>query len=1705
MAPFSRTFDAKRYWANKPLCTICKKHKVKNGTICYECEKSEAKKRNTKMKKDGVLQIDKMEAPTIIGDFPVYTAKKEENKPVSQKAKDVFHKYKEQAIDFSRRNRLLKYPAKATKIEFNLTLEECEGYFGEIQELSVNFPHRKILESENKQGKLLKEDAEPLFDPRTTIIGKKLISLLDKLRLQSKKNFEEHGLHTLFLVIGEIGWKEQTVGRGSTEATKKVQDYKAPLLLIPIELENSKEPYKATNLRLNIDQQPIRVNPVLLSFIKQNLDLRALNLPEDLSDVPYTQIRKIFSDLADVFKDKGIAIETFENVYVGQFSFHGQQIHEDLEKNEGSMIQHPFVSGVCSGDTFEQNTNDRVEIDEDYNSDDFLNKEEDFTIVDADSSQIVAIKKIVSGENMVIHGPPGTGKSQTIANIISNLLARNKTVLFVCEKQVALDVVYKRLSSENEASVADLCLPLFRYVSNKKQFASDIINSRASVIRESKKNKNNDLGEVINERQKKVEFLKEYAEEVVKKVEPLDKNLYWIFGQLGSVSEKSKEVSVSWKDSKSPTGLSVKDFFNQKQILKDLNPFILLLNETDNHWNGLKRKHFSPDFTARLHDALKECSKHIKANPYSKENIEYFSWIKTLSFFEKVTNNNFLSLTEKDLLKVDYIQTEKLTELSQKVLSIKDLSSKYQTLNENNRFSFVENWEIQKELKPLFLNDQKSLEILYSNIFNTTVSWLSESTKKLSSPVSTNVDDLTVKDFEAKSFLFSIDHNLVPVVLRPKTDLYDLSNQVKVFQNVYTQLQQTQEILNKYGINSEGLSEERVLSLEDIFTKRYKTFFRFFSTAYKSDKENIISWCGFLKPTSYKDIKIICFAVATKLRLQKRLNDDWDKLQQKFNLNYEVRKLPLQYINEKLDTLVHYLESNSLEFVEPYIQEVITNEESNALLNTKAQIIKKFINEYEKISSGLILNIFDQKVSDLERIFINLIDEVTSIKVLSETVSKFVEYHKDISINEVLKDNLNLNNLRLIFNNAQELTPHIYLNSSIQIILTSSSLLSEALVFINSLIDISSDLPKIKYNDFQKVVFSINKSRDSFIEWNKGLENIVTEIGVLFENDNLSDIYFSHTLDDLNSLLLSLIQDKVGLEQWIEYQKYRYLANESGLGWFIEEVGKKVKVDGYQIDEIYTWVFFNKWLEDYCKDKPILRDFNKQKYEKIIDKFKSLERESFEINRQRILRQFLVPLESSKNYGGEAEKVLSREAEKKRQHLPIRTLVRKYAHHLQQIKPCWMVSPLALSSYLEYGTVNFDVVIFDEASQMRIENALGAISRAKQIVVIGDEHQLPPTPFFGFSLEDEEGDDDEIAEETGFESILQRAISLLNGSEEYLKYHYRSASEDLIAFSNHHIYKAFGSQLITFPNANKRPDQGVHFEFVKDGFFDGGKDGTKSNPKEAERVADLCITHAEENNGSLGVIAFSKSQEKAIRSVLEEKLKSYPHLAEKLDETSTERDSFFIKNLESVQGDERDRIILSVCYGPDKVSGKVRNHFGPINQNSGYRRLNVAITRAKEQLICVSSMHAYDMHPPEGTFGAKLLQQYLEYAEKGSVVLEASKIVEDIEVEADSDFELSVEAELKMRGYTIRRQVGASGFKIDLAVVSPKNNNEYILGIECDGATYHSTKSARIRDRIRQDVLEKLGWKIYRIWSQHWFSNKDKIIEDIIETINRPK
>lgn len=1646
---------------------------------------------------------------------------------VTAKTIEVFRRYKQSAIDFSRRNRLLKYPLKASKIEFNIPLEECSSYFGNIEDLNVSFDHKKILKEEEQDDLFLeieqsdKKTREIKYDTKTSPRGKKLISFLERMRLQSKKSFDEHGLHTLFIAFGEVCWKERTVGRGSTDAVKQ-QDYIAPLLLVPVSLENEKDPYKATILSVDTNQHPAQINPVLLLFIKENFELRLPKIPETAEEIlamPFLEVRKILSEIQEIFKEKGIPVDFTEKVYLGQFSFHGQQIYEDLNKNQDEILKHDFINSVCGGESFHQDNSDLVTIDdEEFNPDDFLNKEEDFTILDADGSQIQAIRKIVSGDHMVIHGPPGTGKSQTIANVISNLLARKKKVLFVCEKQVALDVVYKRLSYDIdgkrlEASIGDLCLPLFNYTHDKKSFSSDILDSRDSVVSILRKNKGADLETKLKLRQKKIDSLKSYGTLLTTPVAPLNKNIYWIFGELAKVNDKSKEVVLSWKG-KSPLGFTLDDYQQAEFLIRETNNLIGLFSE-ESIWRSVARKHYSVDFSQRVIEALKE-TKECLLSLDKVTDVSSFKNLKAIKeTIESLSGENGQHIINNSYPKVKSLDSDYLKSIEDLIKELVEMKSSYKTeLVHDGKYLFPEDWKKQKELDINIVKKDADINEIISTRNASIVSTLSSLKLEIDNTIPTELLDFSVKDFQSKQLLFQIDSYLSPIIKAPRSQIYEFRNTIKNLEVLYSQIQKSQDVIEKYGINFSEIESAKIIALEGIFLEKYKNIFRYFSSAYKADRKEVSSLCILRKPEKYSEIKDIIFSLAFRTKTQSKYDEEWKKIIDTFSLDQSVRHLSYEKINQGLESLIEYFEKNNIEYIEPVLQKYISDSKTHSILIQKTQKIEQITSNWDLLNSITSCSISEYPLAKLVDVIDQIEEEVSEVKKSFTAVTVFISSQKYLPKDVVSLNNetVVLNRLNQIINAVKKSKINDYIESSASELLLEDEVLNSFISYIESvheflayLVPEFSDKASTKLTslllDFQK---NMKDSSEAYL----ALNVVVEKLSGLFENnetkENILSGSYKTTLTEVNQM----IGDSLGLEQWIEYKKKKHALEEMDMEWFIPEIAKLSIPKGVDLACLYSWAFFNKWIENYSESNHELRDFTKDKYEKIIKEFKELEKDSMEINRLRVLHEQLPFLQMSQ-IPCEADKKFRYEANKKMRHLPIRTLVQRYASHIQLMKPCWMVSPLALSSYLEYGAVNFDVVIFDEASQMKIENALGAIARAKQAVVIGDEHQLPPTSFFGVSLDGDEDEDEEVNEETGFESILQKSISLLNGSEAYLKYHYRSSSEDLIAFSNYHIYQ---NRLITFPNPQN--SRGVQFKFVN-GVYDGSiithkengekerHAGTRTNIIEAEEVAKLCIEHVQNNpNKTIGVIAFSKSQEEAIRTALEEKLsKEYPHLTEYLDETSEKKDSFFIKNLESVQGDQRDVIVLSICYGPDKT-GKVFNRFGPLTSVAGYRRLNVAVTRAKDKLICVTSMRFSDMSPSTSTRGAVLLQKYLEYAEKGSQVLEGNLIASDTSnAEHDSDFEACVEKALTDIGYVIKRQVGVSGFKIDLAIVNPKNKIDYVLGIECDGAAYHSSKSARIRDRMRQDILESRGWKIYRIWSQHWYMHKQEVLNDIVRHV----
>ncbi|MEX2169228.1 MAG: DUF3320 domain-containing protein [Pirellulales bacterium] len=457
--------------------------------------------------------------------------------------------------------------------------------------------------------------------------------------------------------------------------------------------------------------------------------------------------------------------------------------------------------------------------------------------------------------------------------------------------------------------------------------------------------------------------------------------------------------------------------------------------------------------------------------------------------------------------------------------------------------------------------------------------------------------------------------------------------------------------------------------------------------------------------------------------------------------------------------------------------------------------------------------------------------------------------------------------------------------------------------------------------------------------------------------------------------------------------------------------------------------------------------------------------------------------------------IVRREINKKSRHLPIRKLISQAGRAIQSIKPVFMMSPISIAQFLPPGEIAFDLLLIDEASQVQPVDAFGAVAIANQVVVVGDSKQLPPTSFFDRATTDEGDEPDEDDESQTRAADLESILGMYcarNVPQRMLRWHYRSRHHSLIAFSNHAFYD---DELYVVPSpGGPRPNEGLRFEYVEGGCYERG--GSRTNRKEAKVVAKAVMQHARSQpDRSLGVGAFSVAQRDAILDELE-LLRRQDALCERFF-VSESSEPFFVKNLENIQGDERDCIIISVGYGKDE-SGYMSMFFGPLSQQGGERRLNVLISRARELCTVFSSIRAADIDLQRASMpGAISFKGFLKYAETG--LLDTG--VQAGEGDFESEFERQVALALKKHGHLTHPQVGVAGFRIDLAVVDSRLPGRYLLGIECDGANYHRSRSARDRDRIRESVLQERGWNLHRIWSTDWFNHTDDELRKLISAI----
>jgi very-short-patch-repair endonuclease len=540
-----------------------------------------------------------------------------------------------------------------------------------------------------------------------------------------------------------------------------------------------------------------------------------------------------------------------------------------------------------------------------------------------------------------------------------------------------------------------------------------------------------------------------------------------------------------------------------------------------------------------------------------------------------------------------------------------------------------------------------------------------------------------------------------------------------------------------------------------------------------------------------------------------------------------------------------------------------------------------------------------------------------------------------------------------------------------------------------------------------------------------------------------------------------------------------------------------------KVRDILERALCEAWADDVLGHDPRLTTLRADDRDALASDFRRLDRELIRL----AAREAIAACSQLRpaNLQGAAGIILN-EAEKQRRHMPVRDLLGRTREVAQAIKPCFMMSPLSVSQFLPRDMV-FDVVIFDEASQVRPADAISSIYRGRQLVVAGDQKQLPPTSFFERM---DDGDDDAYVEEEPdqFESVLDKCKGSGVFTSMPLRWHYRSQHEHLIAYSNVAFYDG---KLITFPGAvGEAADLGVEAFYCPEGVYRRG--GQRDNPAEAALVGDRVVFHARMHPSlSIGVVAFSEAQASAIDAVIERLADHHPELTALRAEDRL--NGLFVKNLETVQGDERDIIIFSMGYGRDEA-GRFTMNFGPLSKPGGERRLNVAITRARRKVEFVASVRASDFSPDLAAEGARHLRRYLEYAERRDERMAVLAIpLEESRGDFESPFEAEVARTIRAWGYDVVPQVGCSDYRIDLGVRSPDARASFILGVECDGAMYHSSRAARDRDRLRQEVLERLGWRLHRVWGPSWYRHRSeqeqrlrKAIDDAVrgERISKP-
>ncbi|RJX79051.1 DUF3320 domain-containing protein [Pseudomonas sp. LS-2] len=1499
-------------------------------------------------------------------------------------------------------------------------------------------PRERALYEQREREDVRRRHAEDALKRREVFVAltsNEMDVRLTELYRGARTALQEGGSNTLFLALGFLSW---------TREDRAGQKYKAPLVLIPVTLER-KSARSGFTMVLH-DDEP-RFNPTLIEMLRQDFELGLGSLenelPRDDSGL----------DIAGIWKKVGHAIkdipgwELNEDVVLSMFSFAKYLMWKDLVENSEHLRQSPVVQHLLDTprDSFISDTPfpEAESLDRDYGPTDV------FCPLPSDSSQLAAVMAAAKGKDFVLIGPPGTGKSQTISNMIAQSIAQGRRVLFVSEKIAALDVVYRRL---REIGLGEFCLELH----SSKARKTDVLAQLQSAW-EAKGHVDSAAWEVEAQR---LATLRDSLNIYVERLHRRHRNGYTIYDAIGTVTSGVDEAVAS-------IGWASPDVHDHKAMLE--------LRELGDR---LEVNAQAVGFDQLAGNALSPVGQ-AEWSPHWQQQ------------FVQAARDVLPSVLEVQRAADRFIELTALPATQYTPTTLDGLSILSRVLPE----AAGHDWRFA--LKP----DARSI----SQRLSEGCTWV-EQHREINSKLSTIWSSRVVADakqgidlLQQRRASFS---DLGPAWPQSVTDV--LGQAVVLFGQVEALKAQLQATYAETieSIDVELLHREWIEAAEAFWPKSW------------FGKRRI---AGLLAPVQTFEGEIDNakeLSTWVEIRTIRRAIDDLS-LGEECGALWQGAKSDVAWIVAaiKLQEAVRLQKENL-----PWVDEGLMLAEQGHL----GDALKE---ELLRLRNVIRLDAEMDKLVDLGEGTQSLWSGLaTDVDVLTAAIRFQVE-RRDIEergrltddhplveegrCGDPLKNDFELLKRRTVV--ERELADLSDLRETVPAwndLKTKLEGVRNAVVFQGEL---ATAIAKLALNPEQIGAYKaplqmLLGDGNALLEQEGAIPlagaTLREKLGLLQERTShltavgqFTDLGIDETahlaLGDLKKNCETVVSSEPRLKAWCSWRKVRDEGFAVGLAPIVNAMEMGTITSG-KVRRVLEVNYARWWLNTTVDNEEVIRTFVSVEHEQRIRDFRTLDDKFTALTKDWLRARLCADLPSQDSVSRSSDwGLLRHEMGKKTKHIPLRELMTRAPDALTKLTPCLLMSPLSIAQYLPPASTPFDLVIFDEASQIPVWDAIGAMARGRQVVMVGDPKQLPPTSFFDRA--ESTADDEDV--EADLESILDECISA-NLPMRNLNWHYRSRHESLIAFSNQRYYQ---SKLVTFPSPFTA-DKAVRLCPVA-GIYDKG--GSRTNLIEAralvaDLVARLQSPAFRETRRTVGVVTFNGEQQKLIMDMLDDACRKDPSLEPYFAESELE--PVFVKNLESVQGDERDIIYFSTTYGKD-AAGVLSMNFGPMNRPGGERRLNVAITRARQELVLFSTLRPehIDLARTQA-IGVRDLKHFLEFAERGPNALAEANF--GSVGGFDSPFEEAVAAALAKKGWHIQTQIGVSSFRIDLGVVHPDAPGRFLAGIECDGATYHRSATARDRDKLREFVLRGLGWEIVRIWSTDWWVDAVGTAEKVHQRLN---